>query len=267
MKCKNCHTQLKETYNYCNSCGGKVIRKRLTLKHLFEHLSETFFNYDNKLLRTIISLFTKPEAVICDYVDGVRKRYINPISFLGLSLTLAGLSVFLIKKFYLEYFDLKAWMMSLEIFSNEYSQRALESYSTSDSMEYSSFIFSAIIPVFGIISRIVFYNKKYNLTEHIVIYIYTMSLYSIISILIGQVILIIAPTYYISFIFLSYPVILIYHCYVLKRIFKLSFSELLLKTFLFLVIFLLSYIIIGVISFVVGLLLGSYDINSFKPKT
>ena len=266
MKCKNCHTQLKETYNYCNSCGAKVIRKRLTLKHLFEHLSETFFNYDNKLLRTIISLFTKPEAVICDYVDGVRKRYINPISFLGLSLTLAGLSVFVIKKFYLEYFDLKAWMMSLEFFSNEYSQRALESYSTSDSMEYSSFIFSAIIPVFGIISRIVFYNKKYNLTEHIVIYIYTMSLYSIVSILIGQAILVIAPTYYISFIFLSYPVILIYHCYALKRIFKLSFSELVLKTFLFLVIFIFYHITLDIPSFIIGLSIGSYDFSNIKAK-
>ena len=267
MNCKNCHTELQEHDDYCSICGGKVVRNRLTLKNLFAHISETFFNYDNKLLRTIISLFTKPEDVICSYIDGVRKRYINPINFFGLSLTLAGISVFLIKKFYLEYFDLKAWMMSLEIFSNEFSQRALESYSTSDSMEYSSLIFAAIIPVFGVISRIVFYNKKYNLTEHIVIYIYTMSLYSILSILIGQAILIIAPTYYISFIFLSYPVILIYHCYVLKRIFKLSFSELLLKTFLFLVLFLFSYILLAITSFIIALLIGSYDFSNIKPKS
>jgi len=214
-----------------------------------------------------MGLFTKPEAVICSYVEGVRKRYINPISFFGLSLTLAGLSVFIIKKFYIEHFDLQAWMMSLEIFSNEASQQALANYSTSDSMEYSSLIFSAIIPIFGLMSWIVFYDKKYNLTEHIVIYLYSMSLYSIISIIIGQLVLLIAPTYYISFIFLSYPIILLYHCFLLKRIFKLSVSELILKTFLFLVFFFISYVILGIISFVIGLITGTYDLSSFKPKS
>ena len=71
MNCKNCHTELKELDDYCKSCGGKVVRNRLTLKHLFEHLSETFFNYDNKLLRTIIDLVRIPEKVIDSYVIGI----------------------------------------------------------------------------------------------------------------------------------------------------------------------------------------------------
>ena len=267
MNCKNCHTELLEHDDYCKSCGGKVIRNRLTLKNLFAHLSETFFNYDNKLLRTITALFSKPEAVICSYVEGIRKRYVNPISFFGLSLTIAGISLFIIKKFYLKYFDLKAWMMSLEIFSSEAAQQALENYSTSDSMEYSSLIFSAIIPVFGIMSWIVFYDKKYNLTEHIVIYLYTMSLYSMLSVFFGQIVLFVAPNYYISFIFLSYPIMLLYHCFILKRIFKLSFSELILKTFLFLVLFFFSYVVLGIISFIIGLITGTYDLSNFKPKT
>ncbi|MBC3844993.1 DUF3667 domain-containing protein [Winogradskyella echinorum] len=267
MNCKNCQTELQEQDDYCLKCGGKVIRNRLTLKNLFTHLSETFFNYDNKLLRTIVSLITKPETVISSYVEGVRKRFVNPISFFGLSLTLAGISIFLIKKFYLEYFDLQAWMMNLEIFSNEAAQQALANYSTSDSMEYSSLIFSAIIPVFALLSWIVFYDKKYNLTEHIVIYLYSMSLYSILSIIIGQLILLIIPNYYISFVFLSYPVILLYHCFLLKRLFKLSFSETILKTFLFLVLFIICYIIFGIISFVIGLITGTFDLNNFKPKS
>ncbi|WP_299127315.1 DUF3667 domain-containing protein [uncultured Winogradskyella sp.] len=257
MNCKNCHAVLNIEANYCTSCGGKMVRHRLTLKNLFAHLSETFFNYDNKLLRTLTTLLTKPEAVICSYISGVRKRYVNPISFFGLSLTIAGLSVFLIKKFYLEYFDLKAWMMSLDIFSNEISQRALENYSTSDSMEYSSLMFSIIIPFLALLSWIVFYKKSYNFTEHIVIYLYTMSLYSIISVLIGQLILAVAPTFYISFVFLSYPILVLYHCFVLKRVFNLSWLELLLKTMVFLIIFLLSYIILGIISFIIGIVLGT----------
>ncbi len=63
MTCKNCHTELEEYDDYFKNCGGKVIRNRLTFKNLFEHISETFFNYDNTLLKTFITLFRKPEAV------------------------------------------------------------------------------------------------------------------------------------------------------------------------------------------------------------
>ena len=97
MNCKNCHTDLQENDDYCKNCGGKVIRKRLSFKNLFEHLSETFFNYDNKLLRTFVQLIKNPEDVIVGYINGVRKKYINPISFFGLSLTLSGFLFLLLK--------------------------------------------------------------------------------------------------------------------------------------------------------------------------
>ena len=266
MNCKNCTTELSLNSEFCNQCGGKVIRNRLTFKNLFEHITETFFNYDNKLLRTFIDLFKKPEAVIDNYVTGIRKRYVNPISFFGLSLTISGLSVFIIKKFYLQYFDIVAWFSSLEIFSNPGSQKMLENYSTSETMEYSSLIFSAIVPVFGLLSWIIFYDKKYNLAEHIVIYIYSMSLISIISVFIGQVILFTIPTFYIPFVFLSYPLILLYHSFILKRLFKLSWLEIIVKTILFLILFFILYIVLGILSFVLSLINGSIDISQFTPK-
>lgn len=105
MNCKNCQTELSAQDEYCRSLGGKIIRQRLTFRNLFEHLSETFFNYDNKLLRTFTQLLVHPGDVILGYINGVRKKYINPISFFGLSLTLSGLSIFILKKFYLQYLD------------------------------------------------------------------------------------------------------------------------------------------------------------------
>ncbi|MFP4846650.1 DUF3667 domain-containing protein [Winogradskyella sp. PE311] len=266
MNCKNCHTELQKQDDYCKNCGGKVIRNRLTLKNLFEHLSETFFNYDNKLLRTIKLLFIKPEEVIGTYISGVRKRYVNPVSFFGLSLSISGISLFIIKRFYLQYFDLVAWFSSLKLFSNEYSQEALAAYSTSDSMEYSSLIFSAIVPIFGLLSWIIFYDKKYNLTEHVVIYLYSMSLISIVTVIVGQLILLLIPTYYIPFILITYPIMLLYHCFLLKRLFKLSFSELALKTFLFLTLFSICYLGLGILSFIIALITGTYDLEAFKPQ-
>lgn len=91
MNCKNCNTSLTLESDFYNCCGAKVIRNRLTIKNLFEHLIETYLNYDNKFLQTFIGLIKCPENVIGSYVFGVRKKYINPLSFLAISLTLSGI--------------------------------------------------------------------------------------------------------------------------------------------------------------------------------
>ncbi|GAB5565988.1 MAG: hypothetical protein Wins2KO_30510 [Winogradskyella sp.] len=266
MNCKNCHTEIHDHDDYCPSCGARVIRNRLTFKNLFEHISETFFNYDNKLLRTLISLIIRPEVVIDDYVNGVRKRFVNPISFFGLSLSLSGLSLFIIKKFYLEYFDMMAWMADLEIFNNPYSQEMLAEQSMGNTMEYTSFIFSMMIPAFALISWVVFLDNRYNFTEHIVLYMYSLSFYSILSVIFGQIIFLTTPESYIPFLLITYPIMLLYHCYLLKRLFKLSIGQLVLRTILFLVLFFIAYIILGIIVFAFQLITGSINISDFAPK-
>ena len=262
MECKNCSTILTTESNYCTACGGRVIRNRLTLKNLFEHISETFFNYDNKLFRTIIYLIKKPEDVIGSYVNGVRKKYVNPISFFGLSLTLTGLSIFFIKKFYLKYLGFSSIS---NVYSNEVSQNMTQNL-TANSLEYSSLIYSALIPFFAIISFIIFHKKAYNFTEHIVLYLYSMSLFSLVSVILGQLILLIIPNQYLLFSFAMYVLVFFYHCFLLKRIFELSISELILKSLLFLVLFFILYI--GISILVVGILIltGSMNLQDFTPK-
>ena len=63
MACENCETPLTTESDFCNHCGAKVIRNRLTLKNLFAHFGEQFLNYNNKFIQTIIYLFKKPEDV------------------------------------------------------------------------------------------------------------------------------------------------------------------------------------------------------------
>jgi len=143
MNCKNCNTELQEQDDYCTSCGGKVIRNRLTFKNLFEHLSETFFNYDNKLLRTFIKLFSNLDEVIGSYIDGVRKKYVNPISYLGIALTLTGIVLYLMKKSKLE--------VDYDLFNQGLSQNYMTKIQ-SLTTEYSSLIFISYIPLFVLAS-------------------------------------------------------------------------------------------------------------------
>ena len=263
MECKNCSITLTADSSYCNMCGAKIIRKRLTLKNLFEHISETFFNYDNKLLRTFVDLFKKPEIVIGTYVEGVRMRYVNPISFFGVSLTLTGLSIFIIKKFYLEYLDFSS-MFSSEMYNDVATKQMIENQ-TALTFEYGSLLQSAMIPFMALISFIVFYNKHYNFTEHIILYLYSMSAIMILSVVVGQIILFIAPDQYITFAFLVYLLMFIYYLFSLKRIFKLNLKQLTLKTLLFFIVAFMAYIGFSIIAAIIMFATGAFNPQDFAP--
>ena len=260
MYCKNCKTELSVQDDYCKSCGGKVIRQRLTFRNLFEHLSETFFNYDNKLLRTFTQLLKQPELVIGGYIYGVRKKYINPISFFGLSLTLSGISIFIIKKFYLPYLDFSKLLEGFNI------PEGMMDNPTDGALEYNSLFYSVLIPLFALISWVTFLDKKYNYTEHIIIYLYSMSLLSIMSVILAQIVLLTIPDTYLMFSFFIWPIMFIYHCYILTRIFKLSFGNLVLKGIIALMLFFVAYIGISIIGFLIMLIEAGGDLEAFRPK-
>ena len=99
MDCKNCQNSLSQKDDYCNVCGAKVIRNRLTVKNLWADFAEQFLNYDNKFLKTYLALFKKPEDVIGSYINGTRKKYVNVISYFAIAVTLSGIQLFILRKF------------------------------------------------------------------------------------------------------------------------------------------------------------------------
>jgi len=160
--CKNCNFPVG-AYSYCPDCGAKKIRNRITFKNLVQEFSDRFLNLDNSLIRTFLHLFSKPKDVIDGFINGLRKRYLNVFSYFAISLTIASLYTFILKKY------------KHDIFMNTTgSKEQIEMTKiTSDfSFEYQSVISFLIIPILALISRLVFLNyKKYNLTEHFVIYL------------------------------------------------------------------------------------------------
>lgn len=263
MECKNCQTAIEEQDDYCRNCGGKVIRKRLTFKNLFEHISETFFNYDNKLFRTLKDIFIKPEAVIDGYVSGIRKRYISPVNFFGLSLTLSGLSIFIMKKFYMDVLDFSGAFE--DIYQNSASQQ-ISNNVTDFSFEYGSLLLTAAIPFLAVMSIIIFFDKRYNFTEHIIIYLYSMSAISIVSVFASHIMLLIIPKGYLIYSLVLYVVMFLHNTYILKRIFQLSAGQLVLRAFLFLVLFFIVYVIFSILTLIILLATGVMTLEDFKPN-
>lgn len=228
MECKNCQTFLSNEHDYCHSCGAKVVRNRLTLRNLFEHFSETFLNYDNQFLQTFINLFKCPEDVIGSYIDGTRKKYVNVVSYFAIAITLSGLQLFILNKFFPEAMDMSAW-----------TTKGGEEFQRKNMMflqDYQSIIMMLYVPIYAIISRIVFLDKKtYNYTEQLVIYMYIQAQISIASFLVTVILVMFGIDFGTLAIFMI-PAMVAYSAYCLKRLYHLNGLELVLKTLIFIII-------------------------------
>lgn len=249
MECKNCHTDLSNENDFCPSCGGKVIRNRLTIKLLFAHFSEQFFNYDNRFLQTFIHLFTKPEKVINGYINGTRKRYVDVIGYFMVALTLTGLQIFILNKFFPEAMDFSSMAASGQ---EEGMQKWMDSV-----MEYQSVFIMLNIPIYALVSKLTFLNKKkFNYTEHLIINIYLVAQLSIAGVFIILVGVILGQNYA-EMSNLSLGLMVLYYAYSLKKIYALTLKQIFLKT-LFLILILIALCIVLLILFLIGMAIFAY---------
>jgi hypothetical protein len=261
MTCKNCQTNIIDSDLYCRNCGGKIIRNRLTFRNLFENFSEQFLNYDNKFLQTFICLITKPEEVIGSYIDGVRKKYVNPISYFAITITLAGLQMYIISKFFPESLDISNIVAEgQEKLSNDWKDTFIE---------YQSIMLMAMVPLYALVSKIVFFNKKkYNYTEHLVMFLYILSQLTLIMII--PTLIVLALDYDMGIISLFTMILQVgFSAYCLKRVFDLNLKGIILKTFLFFVVGIIFYIIFIALFIIIMIIYhggaGGF-IEAMKPK-
>ncbi|WP_179345569.1 DUF3667 domain-containing protein [Winogradskyella ursingii] len=237
---------MRESQNFCDECGAKVIRNRLTFGNLFEHISETFFNYDNKLLRTFIELFTKPEEVIVGYVEGVRKKYVNVISYFGISLTLAGIQVFLMSTFFEDAMNIDFGSI-LEVKESAAQQNnPFKDFDYDFFNSYQSLIYIIGVPISAFATWVTYYicgKRRFNFTEHLVLNLYYSAQIIIITSVFSILFLLFGLNYLIVSSIIMIP-LFIYLYYILKRVFNESHLETIAKFLIVCFVYLLSYIII-----------------------
>lgn len=256
MDCKNCSNTLRTDYSYCPDCGAKVIRNRITVKNLWFDIVDRYFNIDNTFLKTFFHLFTKPEIVIEGYLNGIRRKYLNPISYLGISITLSGFIVFLIKK--------KQELVDFDVFNTGVTSVAQERL-LDQIFDYQSLLFILYIPIMAMSAWLCFQKKGYNFSERVVIFMYTLAHYSMFTFVPSVLLLLVYPEFYGLFGMFSLLTMYLYSAYVIKRISKEKGIEFWAKLLLFVVIFTIFYFGLILAIQILMIVLGAVSLEDFKP--
>src|ERR1044071_2847196 len=80
IECKNCTTSFEG--KFCPNCSQKADTHRLTLGQFAHETTHAVTHTDKGILLLIKAMFTRPGYVARDYMEGKRKRYFNPITFI-----------------------------------------------------------------------------------------------------------------------------------------------------------------------------------------
>lgn len=254
VTCKNCNNIFEG--DYCNICGQKVISKRYTLNHFFNHLLQGF-DIDKGILFTARSLFSNPGRVLKDYYSGCTVAYYNPLKYL---LIIASIYALLMIGFNI--FDSNLQNIN-EMMGVEGNQTQLQQQINMYTRKYMSFISILILPFYSLLSRWIFHKRKLFYAEHLILNAYFMSQYLLI-ITLSLFIIIVFPFLAIYLFPFGLFVFIGYYTYGYRSYFKVSFLRSLLSAIgtslggmmLFYTILAISSIIVFIIMRIMGYDLG-----------
>ena len=257
MECKNCKKSQPTDFNFCPECGGKVIKNRLTFKNLAADVLAKSFDIDSTFLRTFRHLFTQPDIVIDSYIQGIRKRYINPIGYLGIALTLSGLLLFLTRKFFRDQLDFDMMDQGLD---PEVMGRVMNAL-----FDMNTLVFLIYVPIFAFSGYLVFNKQRYNTTEYHVFYMYILAHWSILTFPISLIVLFISPEHYLV---LGIPLLIAlisYAIYAMQRMNKYDVGQFLLRAPIFTLLVIIGYFGFIIVFYAFLFLTGVISLADFAP--
>lgn len=167
--CLNCGEELQK--NYCPNCGQSVNVGRITLGQLIHDLPHSVFHVDKGFLYNLFSLLRQPGKAIRDFLDGKRRPFFHPASYLVISLVINFLVVKILDlHFYFE--DELGSMAPVEA-------KAIKDYDAMQwwFLEHTYIYILLAIPVstlfiFGIMKLM---KQSYNIAESAVIVLFTIA--------------------------------------------------------------------------------------------
>lgn len=173
-QCPSCSTPI--TGEYCSHCGEAVLTSQnRKLSHLVGDFLQSITKIDGKLLRTLGCLCFKPGVYDNHYHLGARNQYIKPIS-LFLLVNVLFVSFIPINDFFLMFLDQRGqiyypWVKDWVDANVAQSGLALKEYGSRYNQMVKVLARSIIItsvPFFMIFVVLIFNNRRYYLSDHLV---------------------------------------------------------------------------------------------------
>jgi hypothetical protein len=124
--CPNCGAERRGPY--CHQCGQHFLQLRLSARELAWIFVDRFLDWEQGVWPTFSEMITQPGTVIGRYLDGQRRRYLNPFSYLVICALLYASAQALLRRSTEEITFTAAeagkWMSALDAVENEYSTLA-----------------------------------------------------------------------------------------------------------------------------------------------
>ncbi|WP_166638600.1 DUF3667 domain-containing protein [Maribacter spongiicola] len=234
---------------------------RITIKNISADAFQNIFGWDNRFFLTFRKLITAPQILIGEYLNGTRKKYINPFTFLGIG---SAIAIFVFNFFADDFLALQVDSnkqtieMTSKIMSSRFgSDFDVESFKKDQlklitkmntlTLKYFNILVLLLIPIYTFIAKLV-YRKPYNYAEHLVINSFIQGITFWAMTFIFVISIYTSPTIYLLSIFFS----IFFYTYAYGKLYNLTIAESILKIFLFIAILLGTIIALFILSFVFG---------------
>ncbi len=162
--CDNCQAVLAEG-KFCSQCGQRTDIIRLTAKQLFVDGLDQLFDLEAPIVRTFLKLQLYPGVVAREYISGQRKKYVNPVKYLALTIAIFLLVVYWCG-FHIEAGVVEPATME-EGIGGVVQSRVLDAtkYLSAKAIEWSLVQTLLAIPVLCLFLKLLFMKNDVNLTE------------------------------------------------------------------------------------------------------
>lgn len=167
--CRNCGEHIIK--NYCTHCGQKSEEHRIRLGSLLHDIPHAIFHVDHGFFYNLLQLFKRPGPAIREYLEGKRKPFFHPITYLAILLVF---NFFAVKITNLHYYD----PGELQRMSPEKAAIILE-YDASQwwFLEHTYLYMMVAIPLCAVFSYGFFrlFRLRFNYAEHVIILMFIIA--------------------------------------------------------------------------------------------
>lgn len=173
MNCKNCDTVL--TGKFCINCGQKAEIHRITAGSVLHDFFHAFTHTDKGFLLTIKELLKRPGIVAKEFIEGRRKKYFNPLSFLVITMAVSAYLSY--QSGYFESFNARQKAPSQQSSEkkqpfdiNKLNKSSRIMYDANMTIVKHGKILGLVLitPLIAALSWLFFRKPKYNYAEHFV---------------------------------------------------------------------------------------------------